>query len=1398
MSNFSNVTRTFGDAAYTITAPSSNSTGAFTYSSSNTSVATVSGNTVTIVGAGTATITAAQAEDNNYISGSVTSTLTVGRASVTIIATAQNKIYGSSNPALAFTYIGLVNGDTKVSTEPSISTTATASSAVGTYPITLTGGSDANYDITLVDGVLTVGRASVTITAETKNKIYGSSNPALTFSYTGLVNGDTKVSTEPSIATTATASSVVGTYPITLTGGSDANYDITLVDGVLTVGKASVTITATAQNKVYGSANPALVFTYTGLVNGDTKVATEPSISTTATASSAVGTYPITLTGGSDANYDITLVDGVLTVGKASLIITAEAKDKIYGASNPALTFTYTGLVNGDTKVATEPSISTTATASSAVGTYPITLTGGSDANYDITLVDGVLTVGKASLIITAEAKDKIYGASNPALTFTYTGLVNGDTKVATEPSISTTATASSAAGTYPITLTGGSDANYDITLVDGVLTVSKANPIVGSFTDVTKIFGDGTFTIIAPSSNSTKAFTYASSNTAVATISGTTATIVGAGTTTITATQVEDDNYTSATVTSVLTVGKANPLLSGFPNINKLSTDADFTLSEPSSNSDGKFIYTINNAAVATITGNKVKIVGVGSATITATQEGTANYNSGFINSVLTIVSGDSDGDGIVDSQEIADGTNPNDANSYKDTDGDGVPDYIEIKEGTNPTAAGDAKDTDGDGIPDYIEIKEGTNPTSPGDGKDSDGDGIPDYIEIKEGTNPASGGDAKDTDGDGVPDYIEIKEGTNPTAAGDAKDTDGDGIPDYIEIKEGTNPTSPGDGKDSDGDGIPDYIEIKEGTNPASGGDAKDTDGDGVPDYIEIKEGTNPTAAGDAKDTDGDGIPDYIEIKEGTNPASGGDGKDTDGDGVPDYIESREGTDPNDGSKFKDTDGDGVPDYIEKKEGTDPNDGSKFKDTDGDGVPDYIEKKEGTNPNNPNDGKDTDADSVPDYVETKDGTKPNDKTDYKDSDGDGVPDYVEVKETTNPTNKDNFKDSDTDGLSDYYEANNQAPTSLTLSALTVLENQAIGAIIGLFNTADANKVEKFTYTLATGTGSTDNASFTISGNQLKSNAVFNHEVKSSYNIRVRTTDAGGLTLEREFVINVSDVNEQPTLNAISNTAICYTTNAQKIVLGGITAGAETSQTVTTTVSSSNSAMFNTLSVGSLSNGNADLNYTLANGATGTATITVTVTDNGGILNGGVNSISRTFTITVNALPVTTITSDLGDNVSKGATVKLTAAGGSALTYQWANANGIISGQNTAELTVRPSENTTYTVTVTNASGCQSQSQFTVSVKEDYILINLANIVTPNGDGVNDKLVIKNIDMYPNNEVKVFDRAGRLLFSTRGYANDWDMVVNGAPLAEGTYYYIVDFGPGNPKMKGFVSVVRD
>jgi len=174
---------------------------------------------------------------------------------------------------------------------------------------------------------------------------------------------------------------------------------------------------------------------------------------------------------------------------------------------------------------------------------------------------------------------------------------------------------------------------------------------------------------------------------------------------------------------------------------------------------------------------------------------------------------------------------------------------------------------------------------------------------------------------------------------------------------------------------------------------------------------------------------------------------------------------------------------------------------------------------------------------------------------------------------------------------------------------------------------------------------------------------------------------------------------------------------------------------------------------------------------------------------------LTINTLPTVEILSTKGNSVSKGETLSLTATGGH--TYSWANANGIISGQNTAVLNIRPSQTTTYIVTARNASGCSQSSSLTINVRDDFQAVKANNILTPNGDGVNDFWTVANIDAYPDNVVRVFDRAGRILFTQKGYNNTWDGTVNGQALAEGTYYYIIDFGPEKLKQKGFITIIR-
>jgi Ca2+-binding RTX toxin-like protein len=110
--------------------------------------------------------------------------------------------------------------------------------------------------------------------------------------------------------------------------------------------------------------------------------------------------------------------------------------------------------------------------------------------------------------------------------------------------------------------------------------------------------------------------------------------------------------------------------------------------------------------------------------------------------------------------------------------------------------------------------------------------------------------------------------------------------------------------------------------------------------------------------------------------------------------------------------------------------------------------------------------------------------------------------------------------------DALNQTPTNLTLSNSNIGENQAIGTVIGNLNTTDPDSGNTFTYSLVTGTGSTDNALFAITGNQLQSNGIFDFETKNSYSIRVKTTDQGGLSYEKQLTIGISNVDEQRSLS--------------------------------------------------------------------------------------------------------------------------------------------------------------------------------------------------------------------------------------------------------------------------------
>jgi uncharacterized delta-60 repeat protein len=114
-----------------------------------------------------------------------------------------------------------------------------------------------------------------------------------------------------------------------------------------------------------------------------------------------------------------------------------------------------------------------------------------------------------------------------------------------------------------------------------------------------------------------------------------------------------------------------------------------------------------------------------------------------------------------------------------------------------------------------------------------------------------------------------------------------------------------------------------------------------------------------------------------------------------------------------------------------------------------------------------------------------------------------------------------------------NLAPTDIALSSTSIPENAGANAVVGTLTTTDVNAGNTFTYTLVSGAGSIDNAAFNISSNSLQATSSFDFETKSSYTIRIRSTDQGGFFTEKTFTVTVIDINESPTNISLSSITI-------------------------------------------------------------------------------------------------------------------------------------------------------------------------------------------------------------------------------------------------------------------------
>ncbi|MCV9388425.1 MBG domain-containing protein [Reichenbachiella ulvae] len=332
---------TYGDEDFALQA-SSNSTGLITYASSDESIISITDGVASVVGTGPCQITAHQASSDEFLSTKVISSIAVQKKVLFVFADPISKKYGDTNPELGLNYSGFVDGETvsNLVVPPIANTNCNELSEVGSYTINVIVGTDDHYDVVAINGELEVVKTELLVSADDLSKTYGDSNPELSITYEGFVNeeGLEVLDSAPSTETVANELSPVGAYVIEVIAGSDNNYEIVTEDAELEVRKAQLTITADDQTKMAGFDNPELTLSYAGFVNDEDETAIiPPSVHTTASLDSDEGTYEIFLTGGSGDNYELTLVNGTLTVKPSNILSADNPETTLTIYPNPCL-----------------------------------------------------------------------------------------------------------------------------------------------------------------------------------------------------------------------------------------------------------------------------------------------------------------------------------------------------------------------------------------------------------------------------------------------------------------------------------------------------------------------------------------------------------------------------------------------------------------------------------------------------------------------------------------------------------------------------------------------------------------------------------------------------------------------------------------------------------------------------------------------------------------------------------------------------------------------------------------------------------------------------------------------------------------------------------------------------
>jgi len=645
--------KTFGDAPFAVTAPTSSSSLPVTLSVKS-GPATISGNSITITGVGNVVVAANQAGDANYSAASeVTTNFTVSKGAQTIgsFTSIGNKTFGDAPFAVAAPTAssGLPVALSIKSGPATISGNTVTITGAGTVVLAANQAGDANYAAAPeVTTSFTVSKAAQTIAAFANigNKAYGDAPFAVTAptATSGLPVALSIKSGPATISANTITITGVGTVTLAANQAGNANYNAAAeVTTSFSVSKDSQTIAAFTSigNKNFGDAPFAVTApSASSSLPVTLSVKSGPAtISANTVTITGAGTVVLAAKQAGDANYaEATEVTTSFTVSKAAQTIATFASigNKVYDDAAFAVTTPSASSSLPVTLSVKSGPATISGNTVTLIGTGTVVLAanqGGNDNHTAATEVTASFEVSKGAQTIGTFASigSKTFGDAPFAVTApTATSGLPVALSVKSGPAtISGNIVTITGAGTVVLAANQAGNANYNAASeVTMSFTVSKATHTIAAFASIeNKTYGDAPFAITAPTSSIGLPVAL-SIKSGPATILGNTVTITGAGTVVLAAKQAGDANYAEATeVTTSFTVAKATQTIAAFADLeNKTLGDASFAVAVPSATSGLPVTLSVKSGP-ATISGNTVTINGTGIVMLVANQSGNANY---------------------------------------------------------------------------------------------------------------------------------------------------------------------------------------------------------------------------------------------------------------------------------------------------------------------------------------------------------------------------------------------------------------------------------------------------------------------------------------------------------------------------------------------------------------------------------------------------------------------------------------------------------------------------------------------------------------------------------------------------------------------------------------------------